>query len=638
MAALEIPCPNCGSVLRLPDRSLLGRKGKCGKCRHKFILEEPEVNLELASDSEESINRTIMGVAAQLVPAEAPPRVVTSPAPRQVQARTAEAAYTRPPEPVPAPPPAIVIPGAEAEIGGVARMKALQRKNAKNRNIMLGLGGFVVAACALAYFLVGAPPERPRKARKPKPSTTEVASTQAHASGASTGPKGPVESPTEGKPIELLLVPPGSRLVVHMRPAELWEAGGVAEEFRACLGPLVTWLEGVIKTKCLTDPAAIEEAMFCVIPAEKGTPPDVAVVVRTKSEFKKSDLLEKFNGEMRNELGRPYYVGDQNAYVILDERTYAISPASMAEDMVQAADGPSVTAEGIEAVLTKTDRSRHFTLEFEPVAVRIDAPFLAPANAQRLLNACLNWFGDDVEAAGISFHLGESFFSEILLRNQLVMSPPKLQKVFEEDLQTTPRDMVAVVKKSHPQKIGEKKIIGRFPAMTKAFAMATHITTGNRLVTLRTDLPDRAGPNLALASLLTWDQTTRPDYGGEAAPSAAPSSKAKLPDTFAERLQKKINVDFRDDFLYAALAFIEEETATKIKLDGNSLKMIGVTQNEKVKFQMDDTPAISALEKILTKRNLVIVVDEEKKMITVMSAVAAKERGLEPFPFTPKGG
>ena len=42
MAAINIPCPQCGK-LSLPDRSLLGRKGRCGKCGHKFILHEPPV-------------------------------------------------------------------------------------------------------------------------------------------------------------------------------------------------------------------------------------------------------------------------------------------------------------------------------------------------------------------------------------------------------------------------------------------------------------------------------------------------------------------------------------------------------------------------------------------------------------------
>src|SRR5688572_20057003 len=41
MAGLQISCPKCGKSLKLPDRSLLGRKGKCPKCRHAFVLAEP---------------------------------------------------------------------------------------------------------------------------------------------------------------------------------------------------------------------------------------------------------------------------------------------------------------------------------------------------------------------------------------------------------------------------------------------------------------------------------------------------------------------------------------------------------------------------------------------------------------------
>lgn len=40
MAALQVPCPKCGKSLKLPDRSLLGRKGKCSKCKHSFVLTE----------------------------------------------------------------------------------------------------------------------------------------------------------------------------------------------------------------------------------------------------------------------------------------------------------------------------------------------------------------------------------------------------------------------------------------------------------------------------------------------------------------------------------------------------------------------------------------------------------------------
>ena len=37
-----IPCPICGKRLRVLDQSLLGRRGQCPVCRHKFALEVPK--------------------------------------------------------------------------------------------------------------------------------------------------------------------------------------------------------------------------------------------------------------------------------------------------------------------------------------------------------------------------------------------------------------------------------------------------------------------------------------------------------------------------------------------------------------------------------------------------------------------
>ena len=66
MASMQIPCPECGSILKLPDRSLLGKKGRCPSCRHTFVLAEPEeVELELAESPAEETPR--QGTSARWV-------------------------------------------------------------------------------------------------------------------------------------------------------------------------------------------------------------------------------------------------------------------------------------------------------------------------------------------------------------------------------------------------------------------------------------------------------------------------------------------------------------------------------------------------------------------------------------------
>ena len=70
MASMQVPCPECDSVLELPDRSLLGKKGRCPSCRHTFVLAEPEeeVQLQLADVPVDDSPR--QGTSARWVPDE----------------------------------------------------------------------------------------------------------------------------------------------------------------------------------------------------------------------------------------------------------------------------------------------------------------------------------------------------------------------------------------------------------------------------------------------------------------------------------------------------------------------------------------------------------------------------------------
>lgn len=709
MAGIEIPCPKCGTVLKLPDRRLLGRKGKCSQCAHKFILEEPheiatqlelpnrssrareddESDLEMASESAysrsdddsdlelaafpnkpaasgPSDDSTMMGMDAKWitpasVPAPQPPApqpAASRPAPpaptafpspgrpaaaAQMRFPTASTAPSAPPPsaPIPAPSPSFAapevhIPAVEEESGGVARLKALKKKKSKGKKFaIIGTVATVLVAAGV-YFSIAGNGTTKKTAKNAKSQKTTVATTAKSGNSSSDTSKLPTataKSPTKGKPIDLLLVPAGARVVINLRPAELWKTGddSAAEEFRACLGPLGVWTGEMIKTHCFLDPTAIEELLICVLAASPGVAPELAMVVHTKDDVRKSVLLEKFNGELIDEP-RPHYVGPEKAYIIFDPRTFAIAPAKLAQEMVQAADNPSLTADGILELLGKTDRKRHVTVVFEPVSVRISAPFLGPDNAQPLLNGLLDWVGEEVEAAAWSMHLGdEHFYSELLLRNQ-VGSPQRLQRTLVKQLDTTPRDILAIVEKMNPQETGKRKLIGRFPAMSKVYALMTHIATGERLVSLTTSLPERAAPNLALGALLAWDQTTRPEYGKGSKPTGPTPTQQKLPDLLVDRLKTKISVDFRNEPLYQAIGFVGEETGINFKIEGNDLKMVGVTQNMKQQFKMDNAPATAVLFEILDKIQLVIVVDEEKKLITVTSAKVAEEKKLAAYP------
>jgi len=119
---------------------------------------------------------------------------------------------------------------------------------------------------------------------------------------------------------------------------------------------------------------------------------------------------------------------------------------------------------------------------------------------------------------------------------------------------------------------------------------------------------------------------------------AARFAKSKFPDKIADRLKKKIAVDFRREPLQNAIGFISEETGVEFKLDGPGMKLAGVTQNEAQIFQMEGVPATAVLHKILienTKNKLVLIVDEEKKTALVTSVDKASAGNLTPFPLEP---
>ena len=102
--------------------------------------------------------------------------------------------------------------------------------------------------------------------------------------------------------------------------------------------------------------------------------------------------------------------------------------------------------------------------------------------------------------------------------------------------------------------VGAYRLISRFPAMMSAYVLETDTAVGERHVQLLTRLPERAAPNIALAALMAWDESTRTDFSASV-PKRVATGK-QLPATVAGRLGVKIEVDFRRTPLQEAIEFI----------------------------------------------------------------------------------
>jgi hypothetical protein len=98
----------------------------------------------------------------------------------------------------------------------------------------------------------------------------------------------------------------------------------------------------------------------------------------------------------------------------------------------------------------------------------------------------------------------------------------------------------------------------------------------------------------------------------------------------AERLQKKITVDFRREFLFRAVELVSQKTGVQIQIDGPGLKEVGVTQNEYQTFAMEDATATDVLLKMLEAKQLVVIIDDARKTATITSLPAANRRKPRP--------
>lgn len=634
MSQLVIPCPKCHSDLKLPNRKLLGRVAKCPKCTHKFRLEEPdEIELELAEPppakpTPPAANSPALGTSARWVPD-------TNDPPPQSPQSAAEPETANPFQFVDSAA-APVVNTVSGKTGRETAKKttAGKRRKKKKKTWPLIAGGIAVLALIVAAVLVirnSTAPE-PVAAGNPPPVVNEQWQQQQAEMIAASDDLSAL-SPTSGEPISLLHVPAGTQLLIHLRPAELWQSSNQFTEFRASLGPIAIWIETAINQFTGISAADIKELTLYVVLGSRGSIPETSAVVTLATPRKRIDMVALFDAEHADTI-EPVYTNGPRSWVILDETRFVIGPTDYLDDILGAIKFPTPASPGIEGIIQHSDRDRHLTVIFRPEDLAVHAESLAAANVIPAAERFSEWFGNDVESVAWSLHLGDSLFVETLLRNQSQITVPRLQGNMRSRLNKLPNDILDLVRMTNPSQTGHRKLIGRYPAMTKAFSLATKTGFDTRLVRMTTILPERAAPNLALGTLLTWNETTADYFGSEIQVAAAPTKT--LPATVKARLQIPLDYAFENTPLEEVVALIGSEIGVTFILDGDALKAAGYTQNLKQTFNLGSAPAIKSLQAITTTKaqeKIAYVVDEAAKTITVMTKAAVADKGLTALTF-----
>jgi hypothetical protein len=366
-------------------------------------------------------------------------------------------------------------------------------------------------------------------------------------------------SPTTGEPIPLNYLPFTPHLVCHLRPAELWQKEPLFQEFHACLGLLSLWFKGQILEITTFEPQDIEELTFALNFGPRTTEPEVAAVVRLRERHLMSEFGEHFGRKIRTDLEADIYETDKYSYMLLDEQTFAVGPSSMSDSLAAAKNYPALAPPDLDPLLQESDRTRHFTLLFDIKSIDVHRETIFIDELQKAADQFVVWMGKDIETVSWSFHLKPHFFMETLLHQTNDSSVLKVQRFMQGKLSGLPNEMVTLTGYMQPETLGERKIVGRFPAMMKAFESATTVDVGARYVRLTTLLPDKAASNLAAGSIMTWSRSALTDFSKDLAVAAAePQKGPAMPKTIAERLKLPVLVDFRNTPLQEAVEFFGE--------------------------------------------------------------------------------
>ncbi len=648
MSSITVSCPACKSTLKMPNSDFVGKKARCPKCAHKFVITLPPT-VEVPEEAEIPVFPLApkLGQAARWVPDTSDVPVAGTAAAEsaegltipELEAGAAAGLFPSGPDVLPFPDLSVAAGGTSvtSSVGRkgksrpVGSLPGTRRRSNRAAWISMVITGLIVLGAGI-FLLLSDRDGGDRVARQPVRENVEWQKENAEQTASNSSAE--LLSPTKGSPIPLTHIPFTPHILCHLRPAELWsENNNVMNEFRAMLSDLEIWLTDQIRTRARFEPQDISELTIALNFGARMAAPDVALVVRLRERQTSSDMMKKFNGRLRPDPNVEIFEAEDFAFLVIDDRTFVVAPLELAEDLPEYKRGEALASPDMEPLLQKSDRERHLSVIFDLNILdshREDAfiPQLQPA-ADRVLF----WFGDQIETISWSFHLEPTFYMETLVRNTSASTAQRVQRFMQVQLDRLGEDMLGLVSRMQPATEGSRQIIGRFPAMLQALNVGTSAHVGPGFARLVTLLPRKAAANLAAGTLMTWNQSLLTNFEDE---SVTKSGGTEIPDRVADRLKMNVLIDFRRTPLQEAFGFIGESIKTEVSIDGDALKGAGFTQNMPQTMDMGSVTALAAIDRILEnyakeRDPLVLIVDEKQKKLILSTKTKSEADGLQPY-------
>ncbi|MCA9098898.1 MAG: hypothetical protein KDA36_10945, partial [Planctomycetaceae bacterium] len=337
---LKLPCPHCGKKLRIPDRSILGKKIRCPACQAGFVASLTTLDPP---------------------PAQVPPQqAVISPPPPPKEAVTQE--ETSPDQ-------------IQIVVTSTATRRVEKRSSGNPRLWGFVVGGSLVLGLSLvAYFLIYRPSI---SIESPLTRVAPASNTPPAANPASS----PSVVPTESEaPLTLQYLPGGIRLFVHLRPLELLLGGRGSQELLKLAGTSGEWFARQVREHTYADLSELDELLLGWILGAAGDPPRFVCRYKRSVEFSKELLESRLGSEFQPGTDGAWRQSESTAVWLIDDQTVVIVPTELSSEVPQAATSPLPTDLGVEEVLQRSSSNDQLVIVGVPLDLATHQTVLADSS------------------------------------------------------------------------------------------------------------------------------------------------------------------------------------------------------------------------------------------------------------------
>ena len=400
-------------------------------------------------------------------------------------------------------------------------------------------------------------------------------------------------SPTSGPPLDLSYLPPGVQLVVALRPRALLEHSE-GEKILAALGP--TGEQGV---------RHVEQATG--LPLRDLERLTIAASIDSAGSWLITIVAALRNPISLDAPGTP--LPDQAHYLpnVHAGKLLVIAPQSTIDAIINLGDNPPPLRRDMERLLTHTDADRHATILVAPNFLFGEGQGIFRGVMARLRGPLFWFLGDEFSAAALSLHWDENFFAELIAVPTADTPPERAAAILAERSAEIPDRIEDYILGLAASPHG-RRVVARFPAMTRKLTTYTRSGFGRDHATLRAYLPAIAGHNLLMGAELTLAESIANAAPASSAGESAPAgeiiaSTNSISPSAIDALQKPTTLRFARETLESALDQLSKDIGIEIIILGPDLQSEGITKNQSFAIDLENQPAQNVLIEILRLAN-----------------------------------